>query len=442
MGRILYIVIFLLLLISIFMGYLYVSVLPPELKLRLGFHVEEQLNPKGEEPIIIWWSFFSNHSTSFYSSCDDVKCFVTNKKEYQDNPRNKAFLFDGTFLKPHDLPLPRQPDDLWGLFQEESPKNNYLLSHSEVMDLFNITSTFRRESTFPILLRDVQSIDWLESSKYFVPTLKKNKYLTELSPVVYVHSDCNPPSGRDEFVKELMKYLKVDSYGKCLHNKDLPESLIDPLPGMFDTKFYKLMAKYKFTLAMENSICDDYITEKLWRPLYLGSVPIVLGSTKVQDFLPSNHSAIIIKDISSPKKIADYIHLLNNNDDVYNEYTAWKKTGVTNTYLKHVLQKRDFMDPHMRAQCNICKILHENKRRTTSGLPILRYRANHSHFGCPGPVKFNPKVKPRPFESIYRHLYYQSIFEAKAVSHFAKLNRKVTSKEFNEYLSGITTDVL
>lgn len=59
-------------------------------------------------------------------------------------------------------------------------------------------------------------------------------------------------------------------------------SLIDPLPGMFDTKFYKLMAKYKFTLAMENSICDDYITEKLWRPLHLGSVPIVLGSPKVQ----------------------------------------------------------------------------------------------------------------------------------------------------------------
>lgn len=146
-------------------------------------------------------------------------------------------------------------------------------------------------------------------------------------------------------------------------------------------------------------------------------------------------------DISSPKKIADFIKLLNNNDDMYNEYTAWKKTGVTNTYIKNVLQKRNSIDPHLRFQCNICKILHENKRRKTSGLPIFRYRSNHSHYGCPGPVNFDPKGKPKPFESIYRHLYYHSVFEAKAVSHFAKLNRKVTSNEFNEYLSRIYSNV-
>lgn len=42
------------------------------------------------EPLIIWWSFFSNDSTSFYASCEDVKCFITNKKEYKDNQRNKV----------------------------------------------------------------------------------------------------------------------------------------------------------------------------------------------------------------------------------------------------------------------------------------------------------------------------------------------------------------
>jgi len=46
--------------------------------------------------------------------------------------------------------------------------------------------------------------------------------------------------------------------------------------------FYKLNGKYKFSLAFENAICDDYITEKLWRPLLVGSVPVVMGSPKVK----------------------------------------------------------------------------------------------------------------------------------------------------------------
>jgi len=30
-------------------------------------------------------------------------------------------------------------------------------------------------------------------------------------------------SGREDYVKELMKHLSIDSYGSCLRNKDLPE---------------------------------------------------------------------------------------------------------------------------------------------------------------------------------------------------------------------------
>ena len=58
--------------------------------------------------------------------------------------------------------------------------------------------------------------------------------------------------------------------------------LVDPLSGMHSAEFYNLMAKYKFTIAIENSLCEDYITEKLWRTLHLGSVPIVLGSSKIR----------------------------------------------------------------------------------------------------------------------------------------------------------------
>lgn len=47
-----------------------------------------------------------------------------------------------------------------------------------------------------------------------------------LAPVLYIQSDCGAPSDRDEFVKLLKKHIQIDSYGRCLHNKDLPEQYV------------------------------------------------------------------------------------------------------------------------------------------------------------------------------------------------------------------------
>lgn len=51
---------------------------------------------------------------------------------------------------------------------------------------------------------------------------------------------------------------------------------------MLDDEFLSLIAKYKFTLSFENAVGDDYLTEKLWRPLIVGSVPVYLGSPSVK----------------------------------------------------------------------------------------------------------------------------------------------------------------
>ena len=52
-------------------------------------------------------------------------------------------MFYGTDFQSWDLPLPRKSHHEWALFHEESPKNNYLFSHSEIMEMFNHTATFR-----------------------------------------------------------------------------------------------------------------------------------------------------------------------------------------------------------------------------------------------------------------------------------------------------------
>ena len=51
---------------------------------------------------------------------------------------------------------------------------------------------------------------------------------------------------------------------------------------MSDKEFINLVSKYKFAISMENGICKDYITEKFWRPLAVGTVPITLGAPNIK----------------------------------------------------------------------------------------------------------------------------------------------------------------
>jgi hypothetical protein len=71
--------------------------------------------------------------------------------------------------------------------------------------------------------------------------------------------DCVTPSDRDIYVKALMSHIKVDSYGKCLNNKKLPENLSVAVKSFNSVDFYRIIAKYKFVIAMENAVCDDYV---------------------------------------------------------------------------------------------------------------------------------------------------------------------------------------
>lgn len=62
--------------------------------------------------------------------------------------------------------------------------------------------------------------------KYYIPIDIKNKYLDDIAPLLYIQSDCDTPLSRDYFVRELGKYIKIDSYGKCLKNKEFSKEYV------------------------------------------------------------------------------------------------------------------------------------------------------------------------------------------------------------------------
>lgn len=91
---------------------------------------------------------------------------------------------------------------------------------------------------------------------------------------------------REKFFYELSKYKKVASGGKFLNN----------VGGRVANKC-EFCAKYKFNIAIENSVSPGYTTEKLMEPLVVYSLPIYYGNPTVEeDFHPECFVRIANKD--------------------------------------------------------------------------------------------------------------------------------------------------
>lgn len=173
-----------------------------------------------ELPILLWWSgslFPHFPGDTERIDCPRGSCLVTRSRRVARHRRTKALIFYGTDFRAYEAPLPRLPHQTWALFHEESPMNNYVLSHSPGIRLFNYTATFRRESDYPLTLQ------WLPGTAYLrapaVPLAEKDAWRRKgYGPVLYMQSHCDVPSDRDRYVRELMKYIQVgglSARGSC-----------------------------------------------------------------------------------------------------------------------------------------------------------------------------------------------------------------------------------
>ena len=85
--------------------------------------------------------------------------------------------------------------------------------------------------------------------------------------------------------------------------------------------------KYKFYLSFENSLCSDYVTEKLFRKLSLDIVPVVMGGADYNKKAPPK-SFIDVMDFESPGHLAEFLLDLDKNDEEYLSYFWWKVSWV------------------------------------------------------------------------------------------------------------------
>lgn len=314
-------------------------------------------------PVLLWWTPFTGDAGSILQ-CGETEhsCFVTTNRTYFSHRRLAAAMFYGSDFTVWDLPLPRKFNGdtndamrhnastqplLWALLHEESPKNAPIFCHKAAISQFNVTATFSQYSDVPLTLQHLVSIDWLTGGDGLAPPppARTDGLITPLAPVIYIASGCETPSQRDLFVRELSRYIAIDSYGACLNNRTMPAWAERTNSDAADLAC--LIVNYRFYLSLENAACDDYISEKLWLPLSLGVVPVYWGAGNVRQWLPCASAAVLVDEFVSVQQLATYLQSLLDNSDAYRRHLCHRQqqqqqqqTGVTNQQLLQALSTR------------------------------------------------------------------------------------------------------
>ncbi len=131
---------------------------------------------------------------------------------------------------------------------------------------------------------------------------------------------------RAEFCRALMKYKKIDCAGRIMQNTDelkrLDENIInDKQSPRIPHTILSYISKYKFTIAFENDSSPHYVTEKIWHPLLVGSIPIYWGCPKITRMF--NPAAFInCHDYSSLDEVVSHVQEIDNNHELYLKYAA------------------------------------------------------------------------------------------------------------------------
>jgi hypothetical protein len=242
---------------------------------------------------------------------------------------------------------PKFHGQLWIAYSMESRVNYKQLANQRFMRHFDLCMTYEQDADIWTPYLPGHST-WLSIQRSSIAEK------TESHPAALFRSDPVDQSGRNAFVAALMRYTMVDSYGKFLNNR----TIAGPDMG-WNTKL-KVISRYHFYLALENSIAPDYVTEKIFDAFRAGTVPIYLGAPNVREFVPEC-SYIDATRFDGPKSLANYLHHLVQNPTDYAAYFDWRQKPLPPTLLEKTA--RIEVEPLVQLQRIVAKARKERRRR-------------------------------------------------------------------------------
>lgn len=260
----------------------------------------------------------------FGASCpskNQCKWSCSNKKLAEAD----AIIFHAYDLQYYHGTIPNRtdtkPNSIWILWSDEPPSMvDYSLFKSYE---FNWTISYKINSEISVgsyglfsKREDVWSND--EYNEWI-----KKQFNQRLNGALWFVSNCNARQ-RLNYYYDLRKQQNttVEGYGRC----------VDYYPGHLcgaGTQCeYDYMSQYKYYLSFESTTCRDYITEKFYKPLYHGLIPIVHGPDEkdYKNHAPLNSFIHINQFDRNMTKLANYLQEIHLNYELYSKYHEWRKT--------------------------------------------------------------------------------------------------------------------
>ncbi|KAF9156831.1 hypothetical protein BG015_000621 [Linnemannia schmuckeri] len=329
--------------------------------------VQERQDQPKEYPVLWWTKWFGEtiEEGRVIDFCGlPYTCkFTLDRTRYDEA---KVIVVHASSFEPNDVP---------NLHDVKSGKKALVLNTAEAPQDYMISSqwtdifthlwsySFTADFVHTYFLSGRGSGTFINSilAKPMYTIQEKNVFRKDLAPVAWIVSSCKAKNGRHFYIKQLLKHIRVDIYGHCMKNMDWPMH-----PDGREFTALEVVGQYKFYLSIENSNCDDYVTEKLDRPYAVGVVPILDGPKDYSRFVPTNHSSIRMDDFATPKQLALRIHQLDQDDAAYMKYLDYKEsaTPIESLLSPKLLETWDVPQgtwgpDGSGSRCGVCKLAHD-----------------------------------------------------------------------------------
>ncbi|HED13200.1 MAG TPA: PqqD family peptide modification chaperone [Gammaproteobacteria bacterium] len=213
----------------------------------------------------------------------------------------------------------KPPGQLWVSWSIESDTNYPNIND----DVYDLKMTYQRSADI-----------WIPYCRNYGPDLyekiAQSSQTKENSCVIASFiSSVNNQSQRLEYLTELSHHIDVHHYGRFMKNRTIGND------AGAKSKI-EVLSRYKFAIAFENSISPDYVTEKFYDPLLVGTIPVYLGAPNISDYAPGHDCYIDINDFNSPADLARYLKKLDQDDTLLERYMKWKNEPLRAQFVDQI----------------------------------------------------------------------------------------------------------
>jgi hypothetical protein len=186
----------------------------------------------------------------------------------------------------------------------------------QVLARLDVLANYHQDSDFPL--------------NYTNPT-RLSEVLRPAPPKDAEHLVCalisngHSRSNREARVMALETHIPVHHYGRwrSTHRRE------DLGRG---TKL-DVLGRYRFTLAYENCIDRDYVTEKWFDCLLAGCVPVYLGAPNIADFAPGPGSYVDASAFADARALAGHLLAVAASPERYAAFFAWKEHPLAGKFV-------------------------------------------------------------------------------------------------------------